>query len=295
MPRKKQVNKNKKPVEAATSTDLNNNVNDKSHDITTKNSTIKNGSLSMDMNEIALSETQMFQENGNYKPVYFKEDEPRCRNWSYIVYPESVPPDWIEQLQNTGLPFTISPLHDRDINPDGTLKKPHYHVIVSYSNTTTYSSISGLRTITKGPFPIACKNVSGMYAYFTHKHNPEKYQYNSNDIQKFNGWEKALEANEISALMEELTLFIFDADIMEYSDFMLEARLKGPDYFTVAMKHTIYFTALIRSYRCSPVTALTRYCKYLHDDDAKSLIVERINKYEKENRRRGRIYGRFES
>ena len=38
------------------------------------------------------------------------------RNWAFVLYPESAPIDWKEQLQQTGLPIVISPLHDRDID-----------------------------------------------------------------------------------------------------------------------------------------------------------------------------------
>ena len=54
------------------------------------------------------------------------------RNWTFVLYPESAPADWREQLQKTGLLCAISPLHDRDVNPDGEVKKAHYHVILIY-------------------------------------------------------------------------------------------------------------------------------------------------------------------
>lgn len=44
------------------------------------------------------------------------------RNWAFIVYPESAPADWKERLQAKGLQCAISPLHDKDLNPDNTLK-----------------------------------------------------------------------------------------------------------------------------------------------------------------------------
>lgn len=278
MPRKKRVDISNRPAEAVTSTGLDsNNVidNDKLLTVFNKNnSTTINKSLSMDFNEF--SETQAYNADGDYKPVY-TDNIPRGRNWSFIVYPESAPVDWIIQMQNTGLAFTVSPLHNKDFNPDNTPKKIHYHMIVSYPNTTTYNSICGLREITKGPFPIICRSVSGMYAYFTHKHNPEKYPYDPSDIQRFNGWEKTLEAHEISFLMEELTLYIFDEDITEYAELMIEAKHKGSDYMSVAMNHTLYFNTLIRSYRHSRRKTLIRYCNGLENGELKNAILKRID------------------
>ena len=51
------------------------------------------------------------------------------RNWAFVLYPESAPENWKEQLQLTGLPCVISPIHDKDVNPDGTPKKAHHHII----------------------------------------------------------------------------------------------------------------------------------------------------------------------
>ena len=58
------------------------------------------------------------------------------RTWAFVIYPDSLPSNWEEIILNTGLPMAISPLHDKDINPDGTEKKPHYHVIIYYENAT---------------------------------------------------------------------------------------------------------------------------------------------------------------
>ena len=43
----------------------------------------------------------------------------QSRSWTFVLYPESCPEDWQEKL--LGVPFLRSPLHDKDVNPDGTL------------------------------------------------------------------------------------------------------------------------------------------------------------------------------
>ena len=35
------------------------------------------------------------------------------RNWAFVMYPESMPQNWFERLEKTGLPFAISPLHNK--------------------------------------------------------------------------------------------------------------------------------------------------------------------------------------
>ena len=65
----------------------------------------------------------------------------KARYWSFVAYPESLPSDWKDTLTRTGLPIAISPLHDKDINPNGEAKKAHYHVILCFDGPTTYSVV----------------------------------------------------------------------------------------------------------------------------------------------------------
>ena len=61
----------------------------------------------------------------------------RTRNYATVVYPESAPSDWIDKLTECFVPAFISPLHDKDINPGGEPKKPHYHVIIMFDSVKT--------------------------------------------------------------------------------------------------------------------------------------------------------------
>ena len=62
----------------------------------------------------------------------------KSRIWASVGYPESLPVDWKEKLIETGLQIAISPLHDKDVDPTGESKKPHYHIIFNYEGPTTY-------------------------------------------------------------------------------------------------------------------------------------------------------------
>jgi hypothetical protein len=234
----------------------------------TDNSTTESIEVSTD---IDLSETQLFRADGNYEKCYQKR---KGRHWTFIVYEESALKDWRQRLAETGIAFVVSPYHDKDKNPDGSQKKPHWHIIVSYPNTTTYDNVCNLRLITGGPFPICVVSVAGMYAYLTHKHNPEKYPYNPSEIERFNGWEKVLETTEVRYIMNELTKYIFDEDITEYSELLVATMEMDGDYIDVAMNHTVYFNALIRSYRHNPTKAQKRYYNLLAEGELKQRIGE---------------------
>ena len=119
------------------------------------------------------------------------------RNWAFVAYPESMPNNWFELLQATGLPIAISPLHDKDTNPDGTIKKPHYHIICYYENTTTFKNVKeNVCDLINGTIPIKLESMQGMYRYHIHQDNPEKYQYDDRDRTFINGFD----TNKVNSL-----------------------------------------------------------------------------------------------
>ena len=61
----------------------------------------------------------------------------RFRNFATVVYPESAPEKWQETLSEQFVPAFISPLHEKDINPTGEPKKPHFHVIIMFDGIKT--------------------------------------------------------------------------------------------------------------------------------------------------------------
>ena len=70
-----------------------------------------------------------------------KKQDQRSRNWVVIVYPESAPNDWREILDNMHIQWNESPLHDKDVNPDGTVKKSHWHVVLAFGSKKSYKQV----------------------------------------------------------------------------------------------------------------------------------------------------------
>ena len=111
-----------------------------------------------------------------------------------ILYPDSKSYDSdkvIKSLAKEHFTFAVSPLHDRDVEDDGSIKKSHYHLLIAYSSATTLNNIRGwfnacgmpesdLHTVR------VCASGVGYFRYLIHKDNPEKAQYNSKDIRVFN-------------------------------------------------------------------------------------------------------------
>lgn len=178
------------------------------------------------------------------------------RHWAFVAYPESLPGNWIEMLKQSGLKVAISPLHDRDTNPTGEPKKPHYHVIVSYDGPTTFGNVESLTKRLNQPIPQPLEQVRGYYRYLTHEDNPEKVQYDKADIRTLNGFNildfVEMTKSEVTKYIREIRRFICDNDITEYAallDILDEGASIPPEWFEVAVTHTMLFTGYLRSRR----------------------------------------------
>jgi len=184
------------------------------------------------------------------------EKKVKKRHWAFVAYPDSLPVDWIDQLKQTGLKVAISPLHDRDVDPTGEPKKPHYHVILSYDGPTTFGNVESFTKRLNQPIPQPLEQVRGYYRYLTHEDNPEKAQYDKADIRTLNGFNildfVELTKSEVTRYIRDIRRFICDNDITEYAallDILDEGACVPDEWFEVAVSHTLLFTGYLRSRR----------------------------------------------
>ena len=189
------------------------------------------------------------------KSSSWKNEKTKSRAWAFVAYPESVPENWLEILQQTGLEFAISPLHDLDKDPTEEDKKPHWHVIMVWrSGTATGSSARRITASVNAVLPIPLNAVRGYYRYLTHKDNPEKRQYDESDIKHINGFNIAnyneLTSSEVEVILDQLQQMIRKQGLTEYGDLieMLE-DLGMITEMRIARKHTVFFTGYLRSRR----------------------------------------------
>lgn len=229
-------------------------------------------------------------------------DERKGRHFWYVVYPTEdyvrqhcpecqydgsdgwgqAPDDWIERLQDTGLAFHVSPLHWQDVQlAEGveTAKKPHWHVIVSWGNTTTYRTAKALcRTLGDCPRPQLLHNATGAYRYAWHLDNPEKYQYDRSEGRAYNGWSPPLDTTEVMRIKREIKEMVLLEDIQEYAELLIVCDTKGAEYFDVACNNTFYCEKLCASYRHNPIRVLMRYYGELPEGELKDEVKARIER-----------------
>jgi len=111
-----------------------------------------------------------------------------------ILYPDSSSYNTdkiILAMAEEHLTFAVSPIHDRDVDINGSPKKRHYHLLLAYSSATTLNNIRAWLNACGMPESElhsvrVCASGVGYFRYLTHKDNPEKTQYDVNDIRVFN-------------------------------------------------------------------------------------------------------------
>lgn len=114
---------------------------------------------------------------GNYK----------TRNWATIIYPESEKPNWRDILRGWCVQAFVSPLHDSDANPDASLKKPHYHVLMMWDGPKATELMEKRVAELGGVGCQPCNSARGYARYLCHLDNPEKAQYDVAAVEAFGG------------------------------------------------------------------------------------------------------------
>ena len=97
----------------------------------------------------------------------------RTRNFGCVVYPESAPENWLEVLAENKVPALVSPLHDRDVDPQDQPKKPHFHVVIMFEGPKTIEQAKEIFDPIGGVGCEVIKSIRGYVRYLCHLDNPE--------------------------------------------------------------------------------------------------------------------------
>lgn len=134
-----------------------------------------------------------------------EKSQPKATYFTFLLYPESIPDNWVELLESTGLQMAISPLHNRDktekkelLEQGQVFKKEHYHVIYIAKNAITPEAVRnrikrllGDKSVNMVQ-PIATSVVNA-YLYLTHESKDaiakKKHVYDKKDIIHLNNFD----------------------------------------------------------------------------------------------------------
>ena len=177
----------------------------------------------------------------------------KSRYWTFLIYPDSAPNNWYDILEQLHIPAAVSPLHNMDVNPDGEIKKAHYHVLLCWDGPTSQSNVQEISNQFSGVLPLTVASVKGMYNYFTHKDNPDKYQYDSKDILTVSGFSiddyKNYTSDEVQSFKIKIINYIIENRITEYFDLLNNLINIDLELFSFASNNTLLFDRIICSFR----------------------------------------------
>lgn len=160
----------------------------------------------------------------------------RTRNFACLVYPESAPEKWQEILVEQFVPAFISPLHDKDENPGGEIKKAHYHVMIMFDSTKTTEQAKEIFDKIGGVGCEIVQSTRGYARYLCHMDNPEKHQYLVEDVRSLCGADYTgtigLATDKYKAIGEMID-FCEDNNIVSYSELLVYCRTERFDWFRV--------------------------------------------------------------
>ena len=111
-----------------------------------------------------------------------KSTTPRNSRWTTILYPESAASNFMDVLKDFHVPFLLSPIHDKDVDGDGVIKKAHYHLVLYFDSLKSAAQAQVIFDAIGG---VGCQSVQSpvSYArYLIHADDPDKYQYAAEDV-----------------------------------------------------------------------------------------------------------------
>ena len=169
----------------------------------------------------------------------------RTRNWTIVLYPESVPADWRELMDELQIEWVESPLHEFDTNATGEVKKPHWHILLLFGGVKSYEQVVEIVEPFNCPAPQRCHSAKGCVRYMAHLDNPEKFQYSVSDIKAHGGVDLAEllrpSSSERYSLISEMCSYVRDNCITEFQDLMDYAmQHRFDDWFPLLCDNSAY-------------------------------------------------------
>lgn len=170
------------------------------------------------------------QQAEEIKTIYIS----KARYWVAVLWCENMIEDWQEQIEDLlQLPFAYC-IHDKCVDSMGKPRKAHVHLIIAFSNTTTYKhALNIFRLLGKDACNTceAVRSLRNQYEYLIHNttaaKKAEKYQYDPSERITGNNFDiglmEQLSTAEKQEKLQELIYFIQANGYMTINDFTFEA------------------------------------------------------------------------
>lgn len=215
----------------------------------------------------------MNEKNTTPKVEKPKTSDGRIRNIALMLYKDSCNPDWQTILEDEHIP-SMWIYHDRDKNPNGEDKKPHWHVILCFEgkkSPTQLQAYADSLGAANGVYQ-EVNSVRGYARYLCHMDNPEKAQYDSGEVHTV-----AIDYQSVVGMASdkykavgEMIDFCEENHILSYSELLLYARVHRYDWFKSLCDNS---TIVIKEFLVSKAWTEEQNLKRIQVDPATGAIV----------------------
>lgn len=188
---------------------------------------------------------------------------PESKSWNFIVYDESAPPGWFDDLLQLGCPI-MRGLHDsckwltdskNGKYKKGDLKKIHWHCNIKFPKKINLKRAAMIiQRITHGPVPKSCPDEFGLIMYLQHLHKngepiENKTQYSADIIEFYNGWEPERSEMDKLKMQEQLEKYLIGLTNNYALAVTLVNKNLGREYGTLMRRSSYHYRSIIDSNR----------------------------------------------
>lgn len=220
-----------------------------------------------------LAEVALYEDDVEGWTFHLTEHDDRIRQqglwWSFIVYEDSVPDNYIAKLQATNMQIALSPWHDKDtwnhdspemVNAEtgeiipkgarykmGDRKKIHRHGIIKSDKKISWREMNTLlQNILHCPYIQKCRSLRNAYDYFLHINNPEKYQgYFKDEIIRLNGFVIEPTRYEQGILYDEIATKVIEYHFTRWKDVLMFYHGQ-PEYMLLLSSRPAVITEVLK-------------------------------------------------
>lgn len=172
----------------------------------------------------------------------------KSRNFNLVLYPEdNTHRNALEIIKRKYNHAYI--LHDKDYDENGELKKPHYHVVITFPNARYQLSIASELQIDAN-YLEKTSSLESSLLYLIHYNESDKYPYDINEVKgtlltklnnliNSNGYDEGL-------IIQVIIEYIDNQDYITIRDFMLWTSING--YYPTYRRSQYNINALIKEH-----------------------------------------------
>lgn len=150
-----------------------------------------------------------------------KNSNTPIRNYATVLYPESAKENWLKTLQDLHIKVLISPLHDKDVDENGELKKPHYHIMYVFDGKKSEKQVREINELIGSVGLERVVSLKGYARYLCHLDEKDKQPYSISDVQALGGieYEETIrESTDKYRISQEILTYCKENKIFAYCD-----------------------------------------------------------------------------